>query len=362
MPDQGTDRTDLPAAALAVLNGLPDPVLLIDRQRRVMFANQAAREALQISLIGRDLAHTVRHPEILTAADEVLEGMPRRCVEVTLAAPVQRIFSVEVLPLAEQGIPGDAAALLTMHDLTGARRAEEMRADFVANVSHELRSPLSAVVGLIETLKGAAREDEAARERFLDIMHKESLRMSRLIDDLLSLSRVEINEHIQPKTGIDLRQLLTNVSELLAMKAEEKGMGMAWDLPDDFPLVAGDRDELFQVFQNLIDNAIKYGAADSALGIVARHEPRLRGTGDPGVSISIVDHGDGIPAAHIPRLTERFYRVDKGRSRSMGGTGLGLAIVKHIVSRHRGHLLIDSREGQGSSFTVQLPLAPGDES
>ena len=348
-------RAKVPPAAAALIEGFPDPVVLIHRNRRVLAANRAARETLQINIIGRDLAHAVRHPTVLDAVDAVIAGAPRHTAELSLAAPVPRDFTLVVSRLDSGESLGDLAVMLALHDRTAAMRAEQMRADFVANVSHELRSPLAALLGLIETLRTTAREDPEARERFLEIMHGESLRMSRLIDDLLSLSRVEINEHIQPRGGVDLKGLLVNGAEILAVRAEARGMTIETDIPDGLSPAAGERDELYQVFQNLIDNAIKYAAPGTVIRILARPVERMTETGGPGVGVSVIDRGEGIAQEHLPRLTERFYRVDKGRSRSLGGTGLGLAIVKHIVNRHRGRIQVESWIGEGSNFTVVLP-------
>ena len=350
-------RAKIPPAAAALIEGFPDPVVLIQDNRRVLAANRAARETMQINMIGRDLAQSVRHPAVLEAVDAVLAGAPRHTAELSLSAPIQRDFTLFVSRLDGAESLGDISAMLALHDMTGAKRAEQMRADFVANVSHELRSPLAALVGLIETLRSTARDDPEARERFLDIMHGESLRMSRLIDDLLSLSRVEINEHIQPRGGVELKGLLVNVAELLAMRAEARGMTIETDVPEGLSPVAGERDELFQVFQNLIDNAIKYAGQGTVIRVVAGPVERMSETGGPGVAVAVIDRGEGIAPEHLPRLTERFYRVDKGRSRSLGGTGLGLAIVKHIVNRHRGRIAVDSRVGEGSTVTVVLPQA-----
>ncbi len=348
----------VPPAAAALIEGFPDPVVLIQGNRRVLAANRAARDIMQINMIGRDLAQTVRHPAVLEAVDAVLAGSPHHTADVSLAAPVPRDFTLVVSRLDSRESLGDIAVMLALHDITAAIRAEQMRADFVANVSHELRSPLAALVGLIETLRSTARDDPEARDRFLEIMHGESLRMSRLIDDLLSLSRVEINEHIQPRGGVELKGLLVNIAELLAVRAEARGMTIETDVPDGLSPVAGERDELFQVFQNLIDNAIKYAAQGTVIRVLARPVERMSETGGPGVSVAVMDRGEGIAPDHLPRLTERFYRVDKGRSRSLGGTGLGLAIVKHIVNRHRGRVSIDSRLGEGSTFSVLLPQSP----
>jgi len=232
-----------------------------------------------------------------------------------------------------------------------------MRADFVANVSHELRSPLSALSGFIETLQTSAQDDPAAQERFLTIMNGEAGRMARLIDDLLSLSRIEVNEHIRPTARVSLANIISGVVDSVHIKAEKKGMSLDVDLPRDMADVLGDEDELREVFQNLVDNAVKYGAPETVVHISACTLDAFIETGTPGVEITIADHGEGIDAEHLPRLTERFYRIDKGRSRSMGGTGLGLAIVKHIVNRHRGRLHVTSVLGEGSAFHVQLPIS-----
>jgi two-component system phosphate regulon sensor histidine kinase PhoR len=230
-----------------------------------------------------------------------------------------------------------------------------MRADFVANVSHELRSPLSSLLGFIETLRGAARDDPAATERFLGIMESEAQRMTRLINELLVLSKVETEEHIRPEDTIDLRPVLVQVAATLGVRAKERGMDIDVDLPEDLPLIAGNPDELTQVFQNLISNAVSYGSPDTSIRVVVAARAQIPGTESPGASVSVINLGEGIPPEDISRLTERFYRVDKGRSRSMGGTGLGLAIVKHIVAHHRGFLDIKSQPGQETTFTVYLP-------
>jgi two-component system phosphate regulon sensor histidine kinase PhoR len=230
-----------------------------------------------------------------------------------------------------------------------------MRADFVANASHELRTPLSSLMGFIETLRGPARDDAAARERFLGIMQQQAERMSRLVNDLLSLSRIELDEHVQPTGRVSVGPLLQSVADALELKAQRRGQRLELDLAPELPQVTGDSDQLYQVFQNLVSNAINYGRQGGIVGISARLARGARG----GLTVSIRDQGEGIAKEHLPRLTERFYRVDPARSRAVGGTGLGLAIVKHIVSRHRGRLEIDSEVGRGSIFTVHLPAASG---
>ncbi|MSO54223.1 MAG: GHKL domain-containing protein [Rhodospirillales bacterium] len=341
-----------PTGAIRILDELPDPIVVVDRNRTIVTINRSARESFQVAATGRNLAQAIRHPAILGAVDSVLAGRPGRSVELSLAAPVRRDFILQVA-----GLPHPAGALLAFHDVTEVRKWERMRADFVANVSHELRSPLASLVGLLETLTGQARDDTEARDRFVAIMHEEARRMARLVDDLLSLSRVEIHEHVQPREPQDVKQIVGGVAELLAKRAAERSMPIDLAIPAGLAPVAGDRDELVQVFQNLIDNAIKYGRAGTPIRIEGRVIERIVGRDKPGIAIAIIDQGEGIPEDDLPRLTERFYRVDKGRSRALGGTGLGLAIVKHIVNRHRGRFAIDSVLGRGSTFTVQLPLA-----
>ncbi|MFV0302806.1 MAG: sensor histidine kinase, partial [Paracoccus sp. (in: a-proteobacteria)] len=246
-------------------------------------------------------------------------------------------------------------ALIALADGSAIEQAGQMRRDFVANVSHELRTPLTALIGFIETLRGPARDDADARSRFLGIMETEAGRMNRLVGDLLSLSRVESDERHRPSGRVELAGLIRGVIDTLAQRAEAAGVRLQPDLPGGEVWVTGDADQLVQVFQNLIENALKYGGSGGWVGITLRHvahEPRLRG---PGWSVLVEDRGDGIEALHLPRLTERFYRVDAHRSRAQGGTGLGLAIVKHIVHRHRGELRIESERGRGSRFTVILP-------
>ncbi len=342
------------AATATILQALPDPVLLIDGEKTIVTANDAAKNLLGAQIEGRSLALALRQPEVLDAVNDVLGGEERRSARISLLASVRRSFDIQVATL-ETAVQSDVKAVLIMHDMTAARNAEQMRADFVANVSHELRSPLSAMVAFIETLRGPARDDPGARDRFLDIMDSESKRMARLIDDLLSLSRVEANEHVLPDGQVDLRALLADVTNTLSTRANSRSITISFVRDGDSILAPGDWDELTEVFHNLIDNAVKYCPEHTKVSIEIDEIERIPEIGLPGVVIAIADEGDGIPAEHLPRLTERFYRVDKGRSRTMGGTGLGLAIVKHIVNRHRGRLTVDSDVGQGTVFKVFLP-------
>ncbi|MBL4614345.1 MAG: PAS domain-containing protein [Magnetovibrio sp.] len=342
--------------ASVVVDALPDPVLLLDGRRRVVAANRAAEELLGSGVHGRDICLTLRQPEAQDILKKTVAGtLVRAQTELLFETPVRRIFHLQVM-----GVPKGAAmslrAVAALHEVTALKSVENMRADFVANVSHELRSPLSALTGFIETLQTTAQDDAEAQVRFLKIMEGEAGRMARLIDDLLSLSKIEVNEHIRPTQPVSLSAIISGVVETVQIKVSKKNMMLAVNLPDDLADVPGDADQLREVFQNLIENAIKYGAEKTSVIISARAVAAMVETGTPGVDVSITDQGDGIAAEHLPRLTERFYRIDKGRSRAMGGTGLGLAIVKHIVNRHRGRLNVTSVIGKGSCFSVQLPI------
>lgn len=347
-----------------ILDSVPDPLLLLDDAGRIVRGNKAARTLFGRKLANRrDLAAVLRDSAVLDAVDTVLRSREGgRDVEFTLTAPVERHMAARVEPLPPPSLDG-SAALLSLHDLTAIRRMERMRADFVANASHELRTPLSTLLGFIETLQGPARDDPEARERFLGVMHDQATRMARLIEDLLSLSRIELHEHTQPTGRVDLPAVLRRIAATLEIRARERGVRIVQDIAPDLPPVVGDEDELIQVFQNLIDNAVKYGRENSAVTITATRLPPGAVTANDdlaagAVAVSVTDEGEGIPPEHLPRLTERFYRVDSARSRKLGGTGLGLAIVKHIVNRHRGLLTTESVVGRGSVFTVRLPVAP----
>jgi two-component system phosphate regulon sensor histidine kinase PhoR len=338
----------------AVLDCLPDPVLLLDEGRVILVANQAARAFWGENIINRSLVAVLRAPGILAAVDTVLAKGGEQLVETTLPAPVERVFLARAVAL-EQAAEPPIRVVLVLSETTLVKKTEQLRADFVANVSHELRSPLSALLGIVETLRGHAANDAQARSRFLEIMHNEAKRMARLIDDLLSLSRIEVNEHVPPSGRVDLRQILGHVVSLLEGQATTRSMSLRLECPQGLAPVVGSGDELTQVFQNLIDNAIKYGREGSLVEIAVASLANMPGGGGPGLTITVRNQGEGIPPQDLPRVTERFYRVDKARSREMGGTGLGLAIVKHIVSRHRGRLSIASQVGLGTSVTIQLP-------
>jgi two-component system phosphate regulon sensor histidine kinase PhoR len=350
------------AAAEAVIASVPDPLILLDERRRVIHANAQAASFLGVVEGPRDLAAILRNPAVLGAADAVLRGEAARVVDFTLTVPIERQLQARFARIDRQSLDQDAVAVLSLHDITQLKRAEQMRADFIANASHELRTPLTTLTGFIETLRGPARDDPEARERFLAIMHEQAARMIRLVADLLSLSRIELHEHVMPQGRVALGPLLRHLADTLELRAGERGMCIRLDLPLDLPDVLGDCDELAQVFQNLLDNGIKYGRAASEITVAAATGVRPSHSSDaresPFVSVAVRDRGEGIAREHLPRLTERFYRVDTARSREMGGTGLGLAVVKHILNRHRGFLDIESTPGTGSVFTVFLRPHP----
>jgi two-component system phosphate regulon sensor histidine kinase PhoR len=345
------------AAAEAVIAAVPDPLILLDDRRRIVRANAQAAAFIGITPEPRDLAAAFRNPAVLAAADAVLGGERARVVDFSLTVPVERQLRARFARI-DHPSPDGAVAVLSLHDITELKRAEQMRADFIANASHELRTPLATLIGFIETLRGPARDDAEARERFLAIMHGQASRMARLVEDLMSLSRIELNEHVMPRDRVALSPLLRQIAETLELRAGERDIRICLAVPPDLPDVLGDRDELAQVFQNLIDNAIKYGRSGSEITLRAETASRPNwgssSSENAMVCVAVCDHGEGIPHEHLPRLTERFYRVDTARSREMGGTGLGLAIVKHILNHHRGFLEVESTPGVGSVFTVFL--------
>ncbi len=356
--DRRDAAEDLAKSRNAILDSLPDPLLLVDTERQVSGANRAAEELFGRAITGGDLATVIRDPRVLDATDRALKDGVSGAAQFSMSAPVERSFECEIGVLPGVSTDG-TAAILQLHDLTERVKTDRMRADFVANASHELRTPLSSVLGFIETLRGPAKDDPEAQAQFLDIMLKQANLMARLIDDLLSLSRIELKEHTRPTDPVNIGKVVETTCELLQAQAVERDVTLDIQVDDAVPPALGDVDELAQIFQNLVLNAIKYGReADKVSVRVATREKIPSGvSGGPWVQVAVRDYGDGIPREHIPRLTERFYRIDTARSREMGGTGLGLAIVKHITKRHRGHLVIESTVGEGSTFTVYLPVA-----
>ena len=338
-----------------MVDAIPLAAVLVGRGERILAANPRAQALLGGQIIGRHLITAIRHPAVLDAVEACLrDGQTRETRHLTSQHGRDLTFDVTAARVEVEGGPG---VLICFDDISPVEQADQMRRDFVANVSHELRTPLTALLGFIETLQGPAKNDATARERFLGIMEREAHRMERLVRDLLSLSRVEAEERVRPTARVDMAAVAASVLNSLAPVAAESGVVMRRDGPEAGLHVAGDEDQLRQVLTNLVENAIKYGGKDNTVTLALRAVEAVPAFNGPGVELVVADQGPGIAQIHLPRLTERFYRVDSHRSREMGGTGLGLAIVKHIVTRHRGRLRIDSEPGQGSRFTVLLPRA-----
>ena len=342
-------------AVNAIIAGMPDAAVLLDRAGRVIHLKAAAIH-LAPALRKNELAQfALRSPEIIGALREAIAtAEPRRATYLD-PVPVDRWIELVITPVSVPTLFGgtEKCMLMTFHDQTPLRRVEEMRADFVANASHELRTPLAALSGFIDTLQGPAKEDAQARQRFLAIMQAQAKRMARLIDDLLSLSRVELSAHVRPDTLLDILPIIRQVADGLEPLARERQVTIDLDLPEAPVVIAGDREELPRLIENLIENALKYGASGGK--VIVSLAVAISGEGAPEVRLTVRDFGPGIAPEHLPRLTERFYRVDVGDSRAQGGTGLGLSLVKHIVNRHRGRLLIESVPKQGAIFTACFP-------
>ena len=352
--DRQSAATQRSSAMELMAEALPDPTILLNATGQVLFCNAPAKRLFETLREGSHISSVIRTPEFLDA----VSAAPRQgsAVTVTYAerVPVGRRMAVTVAPLASQSETG-GNILILMRDLTEIERINQMRADFIANASHELRTPLASLRGFIETLQGTAKEDPKARDRFLAIMGEQASRMTRLIDALLSLSRVEMNAHVPPSGLIDLNEVLEHARDTLEPLAKSNELRIEVEGFGRPAIVRGDRDELVQVLQNLVHNALKYGANGSKVRLEAK---RLAPHGRQGTryAIAVIDQGPGIAPEHLPRLTERFYRIE-AESKGKVGTGLGLAIVKHILNRHRGELLIASKPGKGSTFTIVLNAA-----
>lgn len=350
-----------PMPLTALIEALPEPVLVVGTDRRIEAANAAARELFGASIQGTQVLSCIRQPEAAAAlqagfaalGDPAAPAGPFEASKLITTATGESVWRMHVSVVRADG--ADGRLVVSMRDISQLAEAEQQRRDFVANVSHEMRSPLTVLLGFIETLRGPARGDPVARDQFLIIMEREAQRMTRLVADLLSLSKVESDEKIRPRAPVSVSEVLR--ATLAALRPQIEEARIAVSLHDEAAVapIPGDRDQLVQVFHNLIENALKYGAAGGRIEIETQRSAHMPGLAGPALRISVTDFGEGIDPIHIPRLTERFYRVDGHRSREMGGTGLGLAIVKHIINRHRGRLSIRSARGEGSSFIVHLP-------
>lgn len=326
-----------------------DPLIIFDRSTTVVHANAAAFVAFGGMSPGLSLPLKFRAPEMQALLDSVVSGkVASDELDYLEKLPVERVYRVSASSVGH----GTDLFVLVFKDQSEARRIDRMRADFIANASHELRTPLASISGFIETLRGPARNDPAAREQFLQIMQNQTSRMARLIDDLLSLSRLEMKPYLKAGARVDLRQTLESVIDSLGPLARDSNLVVERDFAEGQFAVPGDRDELFQVFENLLENACKYGQSGGRVSVSVAPGGT---TAEPTVDVTIRDFGPGIAEEHIPRITERFYRVDVETSRAQKGTGLGLSIVKHILTRHNARMSIRSELGKGAAFTVHLP-------
>jgi two-component system phosphate regulon sensor histidine kinase PhoR len=339
-----------------LIDGFPEAAIVLDHDGRVIAFNDIAISIAPALRRGEPALIALRMPELVDAIRRASKRQEPQRVEFFERVPLDRWFEAFVTPVRLSLGAGNAAdiLLMTFNDLTPLRRVEEMRADFIANASHELRTPLAALLGFIETLQGTAKDDPVARDKFLGIMQAQATRMARLIDDLLSLSRIELNAHLQPSTPVDLAPIVRQVVDGLHTLARDRGVDIKVVLPPDTLTVLGDRDELIRALENLIENALKYGAAGKRVDVTVVGVQTRAGLTEARVAVR--DYGPGISPEHLPRLTERFYRVDVADSRSQGGTGLGLALVKHVLNRHGGRLTIESTPGEGATFTMHIPL------
>ena len=336
------------------LDYVHEAVFVLNSSREIVFGNTAAINHFGQCRLGQDVVQVIRNPDCLNLISVVLKGAPRAEKTIYFASPAKGLFDIRVARISD-GTSKNNLMIISLRDASEKHQAEEMRSDFVANVSHELRSPLSTISGFIETLQSSAKDDPTARDRFLGLMSQEANRMVRLIADLLSLSKVEASQRNPPAGKVDVVAVVKSVHTSLAKQAKDEGKTVKLQLATGIKEIPGYEDELIQVVQNLLENALKYSASNTAVTIQVTEEAEVAGIAGPAIAVAVCDKGEGIARQHLSRLTERFYRVDSHRSRNDGGTGLGLAIVKHIVQRHRGRLKIESETGKGSTFTVYLP-------
>ncbi|MEL6912872.1 MAG: ATP-binding protein [Pseudomonadota bacterium] len=335
----------------AVIGAIPLPAMVVGRDKRVLLMNEGACALLGRDASGSHYTSVLRQPPATAALEGTLADSRKRSARIYVSNGAGS--ATWKLDIASLGETARDSALIVFQDISGEEGLGRMRRDFVANVSHELRTPLTALLGFIETLRGPARKDEAALDRFLGMMESEAERMNRLVQDLLSLSRLESQAKLRPERRVNIAEVVREAAETVGHAMKGHGTAVALDIPDGEIWIAGERDQLLQVVRNLLENAIKYGGGQ--VDVHLSRTDRDLATRGPAVILDITDNGEGIDPLDVPRLTERFYRVDTHRSRAHGGTGLGLAIVKHIVERHRGRLRISSAKGEGSVFTVILP-------
>lgn len=343
-----------------LVDTLPDILIMTNDDKEIVRTNRAARNIFGQNLAHRPLRDIIPNDKLLNSITTVIEDLRGQEIEFHLPEPLPRDFQaiIERFPIPSEG---GITIIITMTDITQQKRVQRMRADFVANASHEIRTPLASIIGFIETLRGPAKDDPQARDEFLRVMGEQAERMSKLVNDLLSLSKIEMNAHSTPIARVDFLRIIRTEKQHFEWACKQKNVTLRMKLNDNLPPTKGDDDELAQVVRNLLGNAIKYTSPDTEILVTAKVTSNLPDDSNfrnltRAICFSVQDHGEGIPKEHIPRLTERFYRVDTARTRKVGGTGLGLSIVKHVLNRHRGTLVIESEVGEGSTFSVYLPI------
>lgn len=343
-----------------LVDTLPDILIMTNDDKIIVRTNRAARNIFGQNLAHRHLQDVIPNEALMHAIATVIEDLHGQEIEFQLGDPYMKDFQaiIERFPIPSEG---GISIVITLTDITQQKRIQRMRADFVANASHEIRTPLASLIGFIETLRGPAKDDPAARDEFLKVMADQAERMSKLVSDLLSLSKIEMNAHSAPVGKVDLLRIIRAEKQHFEWACKQKNVTMKLRLSDTLPFTKGDDEELAQVIRNLIGNAVKYTNPDTEVVLSAKLTSSLPNDSafrnlTRAIHFSVQDHGEGIAREHLPRLTERFYRVDTARTRKVGGTGLGLAIVKHVLNRHQGVLHIDSEVGQGSVFSVFLPV------
>lgn len=343
-----------------LVDTLPDILIMTNDDKDIVRTNRAARNIFGQNLAHRPLRDIIPNDKLLNAITTVVEDLRGQEIEFHLPEPLPRDFQaiIERFPIPSEG---GITIIITMTDITQQKRVQRMRADFVANASHEIRTPLASIIGFIETLRGPAKDDPKARDEFLRVMGDQAERMSKLVNDLLSLSKIEMNAHSTPISKVDFLKIVRTEKQHFEWACKQKNITLKVKVNDNLPATKGDDDELAQVVRNLLGNAIKYSNPDTEIVVTVKLTSNMPDDQNfrnlkRAICFSVQDHGEGIAKEHIPRLTERFYRVDTARTRTVGGTGLGLAIVKHVLNRHHGALVIESRIGDGSTFSVYLPV------
>ena len=338
------------ASEQKVLDQIPDQIIIINREKNIIFANKSSLERFGKNIEQNHIAEVIRRPEFLEEIDNVLQNNISTIVKTEIKKPTFQVYESYIFPSPQFFLGKEQSVFILMRDLTDIFKIQQLKSDFVANVSHELRTPLQTIKLGLETISsGHAKNDEKEKNNFLSLMHKESIRMEHLIKDLLMLSKIEQQEHIKPSSKINLQEVLDYVQKFYQEQLKKKNITVQVNLDQNNLNIVGDKDKLIEVFANLISNSIKYSDPDKNIYINSTQK-----SGDR-VEIKIKDEGIGIPQELLPRISERFFRVDSEKTRKVNGTGLGLAIVKHIIKQHRGEFVIQSSEGMGTEIKISLP-------